>query len=993
MIKIKTDVTSFTIKSQFIPEAQNYYSNNAQNDSIYKFFRFEKQSYTAYVPERNKGFEILKVRAVDSDQNSKLKYSIIAPIIATTKAGFKLDPSNFDYKAVFDINENTGAIILMKNLENSGLYSVTLTVKAQDMNAMNNMEQVDTCEVILYVQSHKESGPIFLNEGWNVDKKIHVKINEEMEIGDLIVVLEAQDPETQEQIYDFEIEPSDGYRLFQLVEDKIIVRDRIDYESVDKAVFSLEVKAISPTSDSFSTAQMIIEIVNVNDNSPAFDRESYKASVLENVKHPERILAVKATDKDAVRSDNDRDLGYSRVKYSLAGPNAGLFTINENGEIQLAKNQSLDREKQSVIKLQVIAEDSLGKPSNARKTVAKITVDVLDINDVKPKFLNRHKNGLISAVVSESALSNTLIVNIETYDPDEGPSGEVRYELVEEGDIRGLLSLNSKTGELKTSKLLTGRGRSEPYEIKIRATDNGNQIPKQQSLFTDQILQIFIGDTFSNDGIPYFVSPEDEQANITENSSIGTKVYQILAKDPDDPSTQSGMLRYRIQNDIEDAKYFKIETLSGIITTTQVLDREVKDKYNIIIEVSDQGEPPQASTRVLKINVLDVDDEDPLFMRDVNTKPIELMVLEEQSSGIILGNVTAVDKDIQENGAIDYEIIDGNELEFFKVIVTNNSALITTTKPIDREKFEKFLLTVKCFKMSSKWQRTKNSLLRSYNPEDVSEIQVLIKVIDIDDHFVEFERKSFMIGIRNTIPVNTLIYAVKATDVDSGSLPINYQVMNISFVSQFNRKDSRFKDDLSEIFELNNKTGEILLAKSVSDFVDGHFVLNVRATNTRFSDAAVKIYIVRDKSILKFVFARPPMEMSPMLPVFSEKLQEKLNSSELKISIFDAQVLSKPDQIFDFSSASSCFMLTKNGNLLPLQDTKKLMNSEDMKNKLRETYLEYQVDAVDLCSFGKELKSQQTMMSSSGTWLVFLALVVLCASLMSTFAACCIFKK
>lgn len=875
-------------------------------------------------------------------------------------------------------------------MENSGLYSVSLTVKAQDLNALNGQEQTGTSEVVFYIQSYKESGPMFLNEGWNnIDKKIFVKINEEMEIGETVIELEAQDPETEEFI-SFEMEPADGFGLFRIVENKITVKDRIDYESIDQTIYDLEVRAISP-SESFSSAKLTIEIVNINDNSPVFEKIAYKASVSENIKYPEKILIVKATDEDAVKTD--RDVGYSKVKYSLAGPSAILFTIDDTGAIQLTKNQTLDREKQSFIKLQVIAEDSVDKPSEARKTSVPVTITILDVNDVAPKFLNRQKNGLISAVVSESAPSKTLIVNLETYDPDEGPSGEVRYEMNDEGEIRGLLTLNPKTGELKTSKLLTGRGRSNPYEVKIRAIDNGNQIPKQQSLFTDQVLQIFIGDTFNNDGIPYFTSPEDEEASVAENSPIGTKVYQIIAKDPDDPATPSGSLKYQIQNDIEDAKYFKIETLSGVITTTQVLDREVKDKYNIIVKVSDQGEFPQASTRVLKINVLDVDDEDPLFNRELNSKPIELMVLEEQSSGVILGNLTAIDKDLEENGAIDYEIIDGNEMEFFSLVVTNNTAFITTTKPIDREKYDKFLLTVKCTKKSTRWIKSQNSFSRQlYKPDDLSEIQVYVHVIDTDDHPVEFEQKSYMIGIRNTIPLNTLIYTVKAHDVDSGSSPILYQVLNTTFISQFSRKEIILKEDMMQIFELKNSTGEILLAKSVSNFVDGYFILQIRGSNNRFADVIVKIFIIRDKSIMKFTFSRPPMDISPVLSEFSKKLQDKLGN-ELKLSIFDAQLLSKPDRSFDFSSSSSCFLLFRNEELMSLQQTKSFMNSEEMKNKLRETYVEYSVDSVDLCSFGKEQSSQKVIMTSSGSWLVLLAVLVSFASFFSTIAACCLFKK
>lgn len=958
------------------------------------FCRFEKLSYTAYVPERDKDVEIIRVQAIDSDENAKLAYSIIEPIYATTKAGFKLNPTNFDYESVFSINESSGAITLLKNLENNGLYSVTLTVKAKDLNAEIGLndegEQSDTCEVIFYIQSYKESGPIFLNEGWNhIDKTIHLAIREELENGKSLIALEAQDPDTGETIHTFEMEPTDGFGYFQLARNEILTKKRIDYEEIDRTEFPLKVKAIS--SDSFSVAQLTIKILNINDNSPEFERKSYKGVALESLKSEEIILRVKANDKDAMRNERDEEFGYSRIKYSLTGPSASLFDINEQGDIFLRNNQSLDREKQSLVKFQVIAEDSTGKPLDAHKTTADVTVEVLDVNDVVPKFLNTDEDGLISAVIPESSQPNTLIVNLESYDPDEGPSGEVHYEIIDEGDLKGLLTVNQKTGELRNSKLLTGRGRSEPYEIKVRAFDQGNQIPKQRSLFTDQIVHIFIGDTFNNDGIPYFLSA-DEEASVLENSPIGTKVHpQLTAKDPDESTSPSGILRYRIQQDIEDAKYFKIEALSGIITTTQVLDREVKDKYNIIIEVSDQGTPPQSTARVLKINVLDVDDEMPLFNRDVQSKAVEMMVLEEQSSGSILGNVTAIDGDIGENGAIDYEIIDGNELGFFKLIIANNnSALLSTTKPIDRERFERFSLTVKCFP-----KHRRNVGVRKYDAEDLSMIQIAVTVVDIDDHLVEFEKSIYMVGIRNSIPLNTHIFSVRAYDVDPSSLAISYQILNVSFVSHFFRRDKKFKEDFSDIFELNNSTGEILLAKSVSDFVDGFFILRIRAVNNRFNDAIVKIFIIRDKSILKFVFSRPPMEMTPILTNFSQKIHSKLlNDTDLELLTFDSQVLSKPDQIYNFSSTSSCFMLFRNENALPFHEAMKLMNSEEMKNRLRETYVEYSVDAVDSCTFGgKDQKAQNLTMSSSGNWLVFLAFIVLVGSTISTLAACCIFRK
>lgn len=59
------------------------------------------------------------------------------------------------------------------------------------------------------------------------------------------------------------------------------------------------------------------------------------------------------------------------------------------------------------------------------------------------------------------------------------------------------------------------------------------------------------------------------------------------------------------------------DPVSGLITTLKPLDRETKATYKIIIEVFDQGQPPQSATRVLRINVLDIDDHRPRFAREI----------------------------------------------------------------------------------------------------------------------------------------------------------------------------------------------------------------------------------------------------------------------------------------------------------------------------------------------------------------------------------------
>lgn len=70
-----------------------------------------------------------------------------------------------------------------------------------------------------------------------------------------------------------------------------------------------------------------------------------------------------------------------------------------------------------------------------------------------------------------------------------------------------------------------------------------------------------------------------------------------------------------------------LDPISGLITTLKPLDREQKGSYKIIIEVSDHGQPPQAATRVLRINVLDIDDHRPRFVRDVVSELTLLVIL------------------------------------------------------------------------------------------------------------------------------------------------------------------------------------------------------------------------------------------------------------------------------------------------------------------------------------------------------------------------------
>ncbi|XP_075160515.1 cadherin 74A [Haematobia irritans] len=963
--------------------------------------KFEQHSYAAHVSERTEiGESVLKVRAIDKDLHSKLQYTIKGPIKATSKAGVSTtNRSNYQVQDAFRIDPETGVIYVNGKLNHDEAAIIVLPIEVQDLNAEVDPEgQVDTAEVTIYVQSFKDTNPVFTNKGWTSFKPVvHVNVMEEMPIDSTLFTLQANDPVTKLPIQSFELVEPKELEYFQLHErsGEVSLRKRLDYEALaeGQTQFQFRVKANAPDLQRSTITLVNVTVQNVNDNSPIFEEAAYHTSILENSKNLTKLIQVRATDKDASLTQRDEELGYHKISYSLYGENSHLFEINsQSGEIVVAPNHIVDRERTPQIHLQVTAEDSPGRRSDSKQSIVDLTIDVLDVNDNAPVWSQKE----YTSVIPENAPPDTFVIKLLAIDLDDGPGGEVVYDIVDEGEVNGLFKINKNTGEIKTKRELTGKGRSEPFIVRVRAQDNGDKVPKQKSLSSDTKLIIYIGDVSANDGIPYFVQPEiGQMANVTENLPAGTAVFKVRAADPDDPNTPSGTLFYKILDATSDAESFTIDENTGIISTTKILDRETKDMYHIILEAYDNGQPRQSVTRVLEVKVLDVDDHRPRFVREVGEVPLEMSVLEEQPKGTVVGNFSAIDEDIGENAAIDYVITEGNDQNIFIIERgVNNTAILKTTKPIDRETTDSISITVKCLKLGDP---TAEFLGEPYDRLDLSQRRIIVSVIDVDDNLPQFEQRDMSVGIRINVPVDSKITTIQVKDLDAEAKPIILTIENVTFVPQFYKRSKKFDtSSLPSLFSLNNRTGELRTSGSFSDYVDGYFNMRIRANNSdlvkRHTFKNLKIFVIRDKSLLKFVFSRPPNEVQHQIRAFQETVKQKMKPLGLDLHILDTQVLTRADHSLDFSASSSCFQLFKNGSSISMAEMQKLMDSPWLKRELFDTYVEYGVSEVEPCSVPKPVAAA-SYISSPGTWLVIIAAFVGLAAIITAFSACCIRRK
>ncbi|CAG0910366.1 unnamed protein product, partial [Cyprideis torosa] len=137
-------------------------------------------------------------------------------------------------------------------------------------------------------------------------------------------------------------------------------------------------------------------------------------------------------------------------------------------------------------------------------------------------------------------------------------------------------------------------------------------------------------------------SPRFTQVNyatvVWEGNSKGTFVAQVSATDDD--SGENAAISYHIVDGNPDNAFAIDPPLSGIVKTNIVLDREIRDSYYLTIMASDQGQPQKTGTAMLRISVVDINDNKPTFPPHTNVS-----IVEDAEVGSLVTTVTANDVD------------------------------------------------------------------------------------------------------------------------------------------------------------------------------------------------------------------------------------------------------------------------------------------------------------------------------------------------------------
>ncbi|XP_069943885.1 protein dachsous-like [Cherax quadricarinatus] len=502
----------------------------------------------------------------------------------------------------------------------------------------------------------------------------------------------------------------------------LMLAEELDYENVQKytLVIGAQDKGVPLLS---SNLTVNLEVQDVNDNPPVFDKTSYVVSVLESMPANSQFLQVTALDLD---TGNNARLTYTIREKEFENvfgifPNSGSLYLKE----------VLDRETRDRYVLTVVATDN-GTPVSTASTT--VTINVLDANDNTPAFSRQ----IYEFTVEENLDTGAVVGSVTAEDRDLGNNASLRFSL---SPADGSFQINPVTGEIVT-RVALDRELKAVYEVTAEVHDEGR--PPRHTRATVRVLV-----TDVNDNSPTFIEPREPSVSVREEQPAGTEVLQVRATDRDEGNNASITYSFISSEDNDDDAAFNINPATGVITTTKVLDHEAKQVYRVTVLASDQGNPPKNVTKVIQIEVLDMNDNRPTF-------PASSMVFKVKEGvrvGEEVGSVIAVDRDGGENGRVTYTILTGNTYGTFDINKTTGQMF--TAKQVDYEMATEYMLQVKAVDSSAT------------NPQS-SIINVKIEVQDKNDQSPIFKDDPIIFSISENTAIGTPVWNFTATDLDSG---------------------------------------------------------------------------------------------------------------------------------------------------------------------------------------------------------------------------------
>uniref|UniRef100_A0A8C6XA64 Cadherin domain-containing protein n=1 Tax=Naja naja TaxID=35670 RepID=A0A8C6XA64_NAJNA len=407
---------------------------------------FSQKVYKISLKENaSKGSTVIQVRATDKDEgsNGQINYS------------FSNIADNAHQK--FDLHPENGLITIQEELDFEETWKYTIAIEAKDGGGL-----VAHCNVEIKLLDVNDNAPEVVLASSSRE------IPENSPLGTLVALINIKDKDSGDNgEVNCHLQNASPFKIVSAANSyyKLLTDGPLDRESTPAYNLTITATDKGP----LSTQKTIsLEISDINDNAPTFEKSSYTVYVAENNPASSSIFSIKAVDPDLGRN--------ARITYSIltskieALPLPSYLSINsESGT--LYSQRSFDYEQLREFEVQVKAEDGGSPPLSSNAT---LKVFIQDQNDQSPQILYPSPGAEGSAsfeMVPRSAEMGYLVTKVVAVDTDSGHNAWLSYHLLQATEP-GLLTIGAHTGEIRTLRTFLERDALK-QKLVVLVKDNG----------------------------------------------------------------------------------------------------------------------------------------------------------------------------------------------------------------------------------------------------------------------------------------------------------------------------------------------------------------------------------------------------------------------------------------------------------------------------------------------------------------------------------------
>ncbi|CAJ1058170.1 cadherin-related family member 2 [Xyrichtys novacula] len=656
------------------------------NDNKPEFYKcgsscVKESHFTQDVSENSLGSIAINMTVRDLDKITNTKLTLGGP-----------DKDVFSVEPQFTASDSTVRLVVKQpqklDFEKTQQMIVEVIATDQDDTSFHS-----TATVTINIMDMNDNIPKFPQSTYRLN------VTEHSDVGTEVANITAEDPDTMDQgKLTYSLLPDSILQYFYLEENAgvVYVKDKSLLDREVRSLYSATLEA-RDTEGKPGTTVLEITVLDINDQPPVMNRESYLEFVKEG---GDFELTIQATDAD------DPDTKNSQIVYSIEDSRySDSFTIDpKTGVLRNSAKldrEALDPELDGRIELNVTATDQGTPPLSS---TALVTVNVEDINDNKPEFAEAsyeffvkegEKGAFVGSVTAED-LDQTRDFNRISFGIVDGSFGSfiIRTHAMERG-YRGNLTVDPDIE-------LDYESDRKQFRLLVEAVD-------LEQLSAEVVVVVNVEDV--NDERPEF--RPTAPVTVKENTTISEAVGRFTAQDRDGNHSlvyELESIKCRCNGSLTPCSYFLLDPTGEVRLNPEiVVDYEQCDQVLMEAQVVDvfteKGENNSVTTGQMVINIEDINDNIPEF---ILSDSVFVVVSESASKGTSVAGVTASDRDSGIHRQIEFKVTavqfkdSNNETTpmrtLFEAVTTQQNdiyvGIIQTTETLDGKLKGKYLVTV-----------------------------------------------------------------------------------------------------------------------------------------------------------------------------------------------------------------------------------------------------------------------------------------------------------